>query len=287
MNNGILIFAHNNTELDYILMALIAGGLAKKHLNVPVSLVTDKSTIKWAKASKIYSRVRKIFDKIILVEKPANNNYRNLRDGNESKKVPFVNSNRSTAYDLTPYENTLLIDSDFLIFSDHLNNYWNLDYNLMIGKSMNDVIGNRAGILDKHVSEIGPHMYWATTVMFKKNNYTKLFFDLVSYIKEHYKHYADLYRFDNRQYRNDIAFSIAKHILDGFEENTHGALPDITTILDSDILYDVKKDGNLVFLVSDKSNPYDYFLSSIKNKDVHILNKQSIVRNKGKLLDLI
>lgn len=287
MNNGILIFAHNNTELDYVLMSLIAAKLAKKHLNVPVSLVTDDATIAWSKKSKIHSQIKKTFEQVIIVEAPSSNNYRNLRDGNESKKVPFVNANRVSAYDLTPYDNTLLIDSDFLIFSDRLNNYWNLDYDVMIGKSMNDVLGTRSEILDKKVSEIGPHMFWATTVMFKKNNHSKIFFDLVSYIKENYKYYGDLYRFDTRQYRNDITFSIAKHILNGFEETVIGSLPDITTVLDIDILYDVKKDGDLIFLVNDKHNPYNYFLSSTKHTDVHILNKQSIVRNKNKLLGLI
>jgi hypothetical protein len=287
MNNGILIFAHNNPELDYVVMSLIAGSLAKKHLKVPVSLVSDESTIEWARKSRIHSRIKKVFDKIILVDRPDITNYRNLSDGNESKKVPFINANRKTAYELTPYDNTLLIDSDFLIFSDHLNNFWNLEYDVMIGNSMNEVVGTRAGILDKRVSEIGSHMFWATTVMFKKNHRSKTFFDLVSYIKENYKYYADLYRFDSRQYRNDISFSIARHILHGFEESSVGALPDITTVLDTDVLYDVKADGNLVFLISDTHNPYKYLLSSTKNTDIHILNKQSIVRNKNKLLRLI
>ena len=34
MKKGILIYAHNNRSVDYALMALISGGLAKKKLNV-------------------------------------------------------------------------------------------------------------------------------------------------------------------------------------------------------------------------------------------------------------
>jgi hypothetical protein len=49
MTKGVLIFAHNSPDVDYGLMATIAGGLAKKNLGVPVSLVTrirhtDQST---------------------------------------------------------------------------------------------------------------------------------------------------------------------------------------------------------------------------------------------------
>jgi len=287
MNRGVLIIAHNNKEIDYVMMSMIAGGLAKKHLGVPVSLISDKSTIAWAKQSKIYNKLKKMFDKIILVERPIDNNYRNLRDGKESKLVPFTNSNRDSVFKLSPYENTLLIDSDYLIFSDHLNNFWDLDYDVMIGRSMNDVIGTRSELLDKRVSEIGAHMFWATTVMFKKNSRSCAFFDLVSHIRENYKYYADLYRFDSRQYRNDISFSIAMHILNGFEEVTIGSLPDITTVLDRDVLFDVTDDGKLIFLINDKHDPYVYYLSSFKNTDIHLLNKQSIIRHKDALSRLI
>jgi hypothetical protein len=157
----------------------------------------------------------------------------------------------------------------------------------MIGNAMNDIIGDRKGILDKRISEVGPHMHWATTVMFKKNNVAKMFFNLVTFVRENYAYYGDLYRFDSRQYRNDIAFSIAKHILDGFEENTVMSLPDVTTVLDCDILENIKEDLKLEFLVCDKNDSQKYFLTSVKNKDLHIMNKQSIIRHKDKLLKLI
>jgi hypothetical protein len=287
MNKGALIFAHNSREIDYILLSTIAGGLAKKNLNIPITLVTDESSVDWAKESEIYSFVETVFENVIIVDKPSDKNFRNLKDGATSKHVPFINSNRYSAYDLSPYYTTLLIDSDFLIFTDHLSNYWDLDYDIMIGKSMNDIIGNRSEDLDKRVSEVGPHMYWATTVMFKKNKTSKIFFNLVSFIKENYNYFADLYRFDPRQYRNDISFSIAMHILNGFEENTIQSLPDITTVLDSDVLEKINVDSSLKILASDKIDPQKYFMSSIRNKDLHILNKQSIIRLKDELLKLI
>lgn len=287
MNKGALIFAHNSREIDYILLSTIAGGLAKKNLKIPITLVTDESSVEWAKESEIYSFVETVFENVIIVDKPSDKNFRNLKDGATSKHVPFINSNRYSAYDLSPYYTTLLIDSDFLIFTDHLSNYWDLDYDIMIGKSMNDIIGNRSEDLDKRVSEVGPHMYWATTVMFKKNKTSKIFFNLVSFIKENYNYFADLYRFDPRQYRNDISFSIAMHILNGFEENTIQSLPDITTVLDSDVLEKINVDSSLKILASDKIDPQKYFMSSIRNKDLHILNKQSIIRLKDELLKLI
>ena len=65
MNRGILLYAHNNPALDYALMAVISGGLAKKHLGVPASLITDASTVEWMKQSKIYNQAKKLFKHII------------------------------------------------------------------------------------------------------------------------------------------------------------------------------------------------------------------------------
>lgn len=286
MKTGIVIYAHNNRSLDYALMSIIAGGLAKKNLKVPVSLITDPSTVEWMKESSILEKATKIFENIIIVDRPATNNQRKLHDGELFITVPFINLNRNSVWDLTPYDRTLLIDSDYLIFSDNLNKYWDVDCDVMIGESINDIYNSdRLGYLDRHISETGVKMYWATTVMFTKNENSKLFFDTVELVKENYTHYADIFGFDPRQYRNDIAFSIAKHILNGFEQQTVDSLPPVLTTLDRDILYKVDK-NKLNFLINYNLDS-NYLPSSISNTDIHIMNKQSIIRHKDSLMDLI
>ncbi len=287
MTRGVLIFAHNSKDVDYGLLSIIAAGLAKKNLNVPISLVTDKFTIEWMRTSGIYEKALSVFDTIITVDKPNTPNHRMLRDGDDATSVPFINSNRASVWELTPYDSTLLIDSDFLILSDRLNSYWDVDADVMIGNSMNDIKGERVGVLDKNVSETGIHMYWATTVMFKKTEKSRFFFELVNYIKTNYKFYADIFRFDSRQFRNDIAFSVAQHILNGFEEDHKDDLPSILTVLDKDILHEVTNKGNLIFLLNSMKGDNKFTLTSISNVDVHVMNKQSIVRNSQQLLTLI
>jgi hypothetical protein len=286
MTRGGLIFAHNSRDVDYALLAVISGGLAKKHLEIPLTLVTDMSTVAWMKESQLWDKANSIFEKITVVERPVTDNTRRLNDGTDSKVVPFINADRASAWDLTPYDRTLLLDSDYLIFSDVLNNYWSLDDNVLISKSMNDIQGDRIGFLDKNVSETGVHLFWATNVIFTKNKESKNFFDLVKYVRDNYTQYSDIYRFDPRQYRNDIAFSVAKHFLDGFETNVDNSLPPLLTVIDKDMLYDVK-DSKLLFLIADRLDPNKFTACSIKDQDVHIMNKQSIVRNKDKLLELI
>lgn len=286
MNKGILIFAQNSEYIDYSLLALISGGLAAKHLKVPVSLATDAHTIKWMKTSRIYKKAEKLFDSIIEIDDDTSGNKRKLKDGVASNVVPFKNSSRSLAWNITPYERTLLIDSDFLIFSDTLNNFWEVDHDIMISKSMLDLAQkDRTGYHDIYISDTGIHLCWATTVMFTKNQQTKTFFDTVEFIKKNYANFSEIYRFDSRIYRNDIAFSLAKHILDGFSTNLHGCLPPIPTVYDSDILQNIDNDSRLLFLISQNGNFYSPM--SVCGMDIHIMNKQSIVRNKEAFLKLI
>jgi hypothetical protein len=287
MKCGALIFAHNNRDVDYALMSVISAGIVKKNLKVPVSLVSDTSTIEWMKTSNIYDKAVEVFDQIIQVEKPITDNYRKLHDGVSQKTVPFVNSNRASAYDLTPYDRTLLLDSDFLIFSDRLNAFWNVDEDILIAESMLDFYDQtRMGYHDRYISDTGIHMFWATTVMFSKNENSKRFFGLVNYIRENYQYYGDLFRFDTRQYRNDIAFSVANHILYGFETDKKISLPRLLTAIDKDVLHSVDDTGKLIFLINTNLNN-KFCAAAINGIDVHIMNKESIVRNAESLLRLI
>jgi hypothetical protein len=287
MKKGALIFAHNSRDIDYALMAIISGGLVKKNLKVPVSLATDISTIEWMKTSGTYEKAVEIFDQIIEVEKPTTGNQRKLHDGAQSKMVPFVNANRANACDITPYDRTLLLDSDFLIFSDRLNQYWDIDQDIMISDSIKDIYSqNRIGYLDKYVSDTGVHLMWATTVMFTKNETTKTFFDLVNYVRDNYQYFGDLFRFSTRQYRNDISFSVAKHIMDGFETDLRFSLPPILTTMDKDSLYQVSDKGKLIFLVSPMVDT-NFCATAVDGLDIHVMNKHSMIRNADSLMRLI
>ena len=285
MNKGVLLFAHNSKDVDYAMLAIISGGLAKKNLNVPVSLVTDSSTVEWMKASNNYETAQQIFDQIILTDRPITENRRKLHDGNASSDIPFINANRYSAWNLTPYDRTLLIDVDFLILSNRLSEYWDCEEDIMISKSINDIsLQKRIGYHDRYISDTGVHLYWATTVMFTKNEKSRVLFNLVKSIKDDYQLYGDIYSFNTRQYRNDIAFSIEKHILDCFNTDFTNCLPPVMSAIDKDVLADVI-DDRLLILINENAN--NFTALTVKGTDVHIMNKQSVIRNAEKLLRLI
>lgn len=286
MSKGVLIFAHNNRQVDYARMAIIAGGLAAKNLQVPVTLATDDSTVAWMKESNIHTTAMKIFEHIRIVNRPEDLQNRKFNDGTKQVVAPFKNSNRASVYNITPYDRTLLIDSDFFILTDELNNYWDIDSSVLISKNYNDILGpERIGYLDRYVSNTGVQLLWATKVMFTKNEESKTFFNLVNHVRENYKRYADVYRYDPRMYRNDIAFAVARHIMYGFETDNDYSLPDVFSVPDKDVLYDVSNES-LKFLVSPKLNN-NFIATSVKGRDVHIMNKQSIIRNFDKLVEMI
>lgn len=285
MSYGIVIFAHNSAEIDYALTAIIAGNLAKNQLNVPVTLITDSPTVEWLRQSNMHNVALSVFESIIETDKPVTNNKRQLFDGTTSSTVPFVNANRSDVWDLTPYDRTLLIDSDFLIFSNTLSNYWDVQESFMISPAMKDIIGNRVGVLDKHVSNEGIPLLWATTIMFTKDQYSKQFFDLVKHIKANYQTYGDIYRFDSRMYRNDIAFSIASHIIHGFSPSSQIYLPPILTAQGTDLIHSVHDNG-LRLLVNDMQTN-QFLICNVSNSDIHIMNKQAIVRSASQLLEIV
>lgn len=287
MSKGILLFAYNSWQLDYIKLSLIAGKLAKKNLKVPISLITDESTLAWAKKSDILESLYETFEHVIIDEIERTDNSRILHDGLAKSKIPFKNQSRFRAWNLTPYERTLLIDSDFLILSDVLSNYWDVDQDFLIAPSIHDINDkDRMGYYDRYISDVGTTLLWATTIMFTKNSNTKMIFDFVGHIFENYQIYSEIYRYDNRIYRNDIAFSLANHILHGFTLSNEYFLPPVLSIIDKDILINVDESGKIICLISQEDGS-NYLASSIKERDIHIMNKQSIIRNYDQLLRIV
>jgi len=283
MKKGCVIFAHNG-DIDYGSQSVLAACLVNRYLNVPISLISDYDTI-----NDIKTKFSKLpFDQIIKVEKPNSTNKRTLTsDNNKKETVSFINSNRSSVWDLTPYERTLVIDSDFLIFSSDLAKYWDDDHEFLIAPGMNDFLQRDISPTEYEISQYSIKMLWATTMMFTKSETTKILFDLVGYIREEYQYFANLYEFDHTSFRNDYAFSIACHIMSAHGlDKWHGDLPVPTMINDTDEIIDIKSNGQLTLLCKDFFKSDTYLLLKSQGQDLHIINKKTILDNLEKLLGL-
>jgi hypothetical protein len=121
--------------------------------------------------------------------------------------------------------------------------------------------------------------------MFKKDHYSEVFFNLVEFIKDNYIYYSELYKFNPKQYRNDISFSVAKHILDGFEHEFNITLPPVLTIQGSDFIEKIKPNGEIILTAYDLKN--QYIAASMSNTDLHVMNKKNILDHFDSFLTLL
>jgi hypothetical protein len=263
MNRGILIYAHNNELINYVALAKTSAKLATTFLKYPVTLITDKE-------SADQNEDLSIFENVIFVEKPSSRNRRAI-----NKKVSsFLNSNRNTAWDLTPYDHTLLIDADYFVFTNKLNEYWDIDQSFLISNGSNFFFKEHTGYLDNYISYQGIPMLWATTIMFKKDKQSKMYFDLVENIKQEYLYFNLLYNFPIKIYRNDIAFSIADHILNGHLKSSNYYLPIINAVPSPSKILKIDSESGVKVMVN--ANEESYVLD-IKGSDIHFMDKESLI----------
>ena len=276
MSRGVIIFAQNNSEIDYARIALHAAERVKKYLEVPVTLITDSKD--WLLSSQPIAE--QVFDKIIDVD-AATQQTKKFYDGTlSSKNLTWKNLNRSDCFDLSPYDETLVIDSDYLICSENLKHIWNNKNDFLIYQDSFDIAQWRDQSSFKFLNQLSIPFYWATVFYFKKTPANEDFFNLIKHIKQNWSYYRALYNIDSTVFRNDFAFSIALNLM-GTE--FFGLLPGkMNYILDRDLLIEMNNNV-LKFLVEKKNYAGEYILTKTKKLDVHVMNKYSLSRCLGDL----
>lgn len=276
MSKGVLLIATNNEQVDYIKQSLLCAKQIKKHLKLDVCLATDNS--KYLKEQ--YPFYEKYIDEIVELDYYHTVQRKFFFDGSYSQKtLLWKNHYRVQCYDITPYKETIVMDVDYIVTNSDLLNCFNLDEDFLIHKTYKDINPNRYETSFNKVSDRSIHMFWATVFYFKKTKLTKLYFDLVNHIHDNWNYYRLIYQIPTVNFRNDYAFSIAIHILNGFQDsNWPKQLPGkfwITT--DIDVLLDFK-DDTFKFLLDSTNNQGSYSVASIRNSNVHVMNKFSLNR---------
>ena len=291
MTRGVLMYAHNNTEIDYVRIACANALMIKKNLGVPVALVTDSGSLAWAKKSLGELFVSSCFDYIIEVNK--NQEFKNSRTYSDTsyntKTLLFYNANHWQAYELTPFDETLFIDADYLIMSNELNKCWGSIHDIMINHQIYSPIDDRPPYT-KYIDDMSIKLYWATVIYFKKSPLAEYTFALAKHVQENYAYYKALYCFSNGMFRNDHAFSIAVHTLNGFGENAKVIhqlpVPGLLMSWDTDDIQNVNGINDITIYAEKKKEKGSYILTRIKGIDVHIMNKWAINRYSEKLISL-
>ena len=269
MTKGCLLFAFNNGLFDYVMQADYLAGRIKDHLGVPTSIVTGDIE---------YANTFSNFDHVIL-HKHSSSNTRKFHSGSfYNKTAAFKNDARVLAYDLSPYDKTLVLDTDYIVSNDTFKNCFDVDDDFLIYKDATNLnIQTPATQEFTKISDTGIDFYWATCVYFTKTAQNKIFFDLLKHIQQNWLHYKSVYRLNYSTYRNDFAFSIAIHIMNGcttgsFAKQMPGKKYYIT---DRDFCHTINNDSITLLLEKHKSSG-EYYVSKTQGLNVHVMNKFSL-----------
>lgn len=292
-SRGVIMFAHNNTEIDYFRLAVVNALLVQKNLGIKnVTVVTDPHSLKQGEKTLGKRLIKKAINNIIVIEKDKKFKALNQRlykdTSHTTKYLPFYNVNRCDAYDLSPYDETLLIDVDYLILSDTLNHCWGHNNELMMNWKYQDIMYERKDPSLARLNDMGITMYWATVVYFRKTEYVKSFFNIVSHVKNNPQFYKDLYQWQGTLYRNDYSFSIAAHMMSGF---TDKGIPQLPTTLyksfDTDDIHSAVDKNTIVMYLEKPKSPGDFILTKWQDIDLHVMNKWAINRISDELIGYV
>ena len=129
------------------------------------------------------------------------------------------------------------------------------------------------------ISDTSVDFYWATVVFFRKTKVNEIYFNLIKHIQENYMHYRSVYQFKSNVYRNDFAFSIAAHIMNGYQKgNFVTSLPGKHYYtIDKDVLHSIV-DTEIKVLVEKSQRLGEYTLAKFNNMNLHVMNKFSLER---------
>jgi hypothetical protein len=197
-SRGVLLFAFNTTAVNYVQIAEQAARLVHHTLNLPVTLVTD------------HNAVTAHIDHTVVIE----NTLQNVRKG-YANLTPWRNGDRYQAYALSPYDETILIDSDYLMLDQSLLTLLDAcaDYQIM---HTNRYLTKPSQQL---IDSTSIDQVWATAIVFKRTDKSQQLFNLVGRIQRNYDYYRKLYNIRATNFRNDFAFAIANNIINGYTKD--------------------------------------------------------------------
>lgn len=245
MTRGVLLFCFDTEHTQYHKILERCVGLIKKNLKLEITVVTNFET----------------FNKI----KPLGHlNYKFIEPelGNTKLGKTWNNVDRHLAYELSPYDKTLVMDIDYFCFTDNLLELFDTEYDFLVPNEAYDLSG-RNSFNHRRFSLIP--MVWATVLFFKKNNRVKKIFAMVKYVKKYYSYFNELYRIKAKNLRNDYVFAIALQQLNGF--NGYDTFPFALSTLPPDCQVLKFNENGLVW-------KYQGNINFIENQDVHVLNKE-------------
>lgn len=265
MTKGAVLFAFNNDKVDYVSQAQWSAARITRHLGIPTTLITDATP---DDAS--------MFDKVITVESRSGGT-RKFDHMNADSSATWFNRGRCRAYDLSPYDQTLVLDTDYIVASDQLLCLFRSDQDILCHRFVLDVTDRRNFASDTRFGSIEMPMWWATVLYFRRSQLASSVFAMMHMIEANWYHYSKLYKFPEEPYRNDYAISIALNTVYG---HVPDAIPNIPWPLMTSF-YDVylnqlEQDCFQLNYVRMVDNQERHQRMILRDCDLHVMNKPDL-----------
>jgi len=263
MNRGAILFAYNSPKYNYYSMAVHTAKRINHYLDLPVTVVTDEESS--------VPHLSHHFDKVIINTPDKNN----IRDWGV-----WINKGRYQAYEFSPYDETILLDTDYMINSNKLLKTFDVSYDFCCHSNTSYLMEPSAP--QEILSVYSYQTLWATVISFRKTKRAKQIFDCLEMVQKNYEHYSNIHSFIGGVYRNDYALTLALRIANGH------------TILSGDIIpWDLVHVGKHIniYSCSNEVNNSEFVLMydnwqrgkirkdyiTIKDMDFHVMSKDNFM----------
>ena len=264
MTRGAILFAFNTEKFNYYEMAEYAAKRINHFLNLPVTIVTDEDS--YPKDTDY------VWDNVIKIV-PDKNNTRVWGT--------WINKGRWQAYEFTPYDETLLLDVDYVVNSSTLLKIFDFYDDFSCHNTIDFLMQPNSD--QEKISHYGYDSLWATVVAFKKTNKVSQIFECMKMVQNNYEFYMNLHSFNTGIYRNDYALTIALKIVNGHLSDNRDFIPwNLLHIGSNTQIYKTNKDE----LDTEFTVTFDNWQRGkirkeyviIKDLDFHIMDKELYVR---------
>ena len=287
---GVCFFAYNNDQLDYVRMAILASKYVKKNLNLPVCLITDEGSESWLEQSHSKEIINEAFDYIVTTNDEMKQNTRRHFDSPWANfAAQFNNSNKHKIYQYSPFEQTLLLDIDYIVKTDALLKYFDGQHPVCMFDNALTVRNELPAERERFLFDAGIKMWWSTVVYFDRSDYSKLFFNTWAHVADNYEFYQYLYNFPSKLFRTDYCVSIAVHILAGMQDNQSylGNFDDtaLVNINQKDDIIETQSINEWIVIAHDQKEEWKNILVKLDKQDVHVMNKRALNRVQDTLLE--
>jgi hypothetical protein len=247
MTTGAVIFALNNEQIDYENMARWSAKNIERHLGIPTHVVTDQEIT------------------------TTGTNGRWFED--YGTNVVWHNESRTNAYELSPWDQTLVLDADYVVASNQLQVLLDSPQEFLAHRWAYDITNQNDFSGLNYFGNNRMPMWWATVMMFHRGKQAKLIFDSMTMVRDHWAHYKKLYKNNSPSYRNDHALSIALGIVNGHVLNHAGIPWNLASLTPEHQLTQLDTDEYRIdFITRDKAPRW----IRLRNQDFHAMGKQQL-----------